>query len=630
MDQGIVIPRYRPDLGIGKSFIDYHATDNPAFDGIASTSIAKMDYIDRPIAQPSHWSRSGKQNVHVRQNFVGRGRAGGYIPPQTDSPECRAGKALDTRRANDTTNSPEELIHVPQHDLTEDEAFPCDELDPPGRLFRSVERQAEERKGQFSFDLVNERLKPLMTITQHCGGNHFSIKGPRYSDPSSPIVNQQVDDYPINLNECAKVADCGISEPIPNKNETNVELYESSGKALSPTKRSARNCRHHSVESTECGQMEDEDDPFLGLEISDEVELRFPEGGERPVKIAHKIRRRSPMNLDGADGELEGSSDDNMKQKRRSPSNLQERTQQAWKSRRQKNSSLRSKRDPQTPRSTNRVSFKGSDTVKYFEPNVDELTDDATEEITIELDDEVADEGTDETATSLDEKSLNSEYTKGLESEVEDMIKDIFFIGNGATSQPGRRKYKHKHEVKKRLRQKDLGMIRIAEDEYRQSEDDDLDSLSRSRNKGRKNDSASKSAGQKPSNQCAQNIKNRKTNDIRSGKQSGKSLSGMAEAESSVWSFVEGSFTAVSSALGLTQEEEAFALKKSKQESSFTESTCPGPILPFETCPLRLTPSHSSTKPAMSDLYVYAQDVVYGPLSKANEVSDQLLGIPFS
>jgi hypothetical protein len=50
------------------------------------------------------------------------------------------------------------------------------------------------------------------------------------------------------------------------------------------------------------------------------------------------------------------------------------------------------------------------------------------------------DEGT--LLTSGDGWSLNLEYTKGLEREVEDMIKDIMFIGSGKSSMPGRRKLK--------------------------------------------------------------------------------------------------------------------------------------------------------------------------------------------
>jgi hypothetical protein len=64
---------------------------------------------------------------------------------------------------------------------------------------------------------------------------------------------------------------------------------------------------------------------------------------------------------------------------------------------------------------------------------------------------ETTEEGEKEELMSYDNRSLNSEYTKSLESEVEDMIKDIFFIGTQGTSRPGRRKYRYKPEVKRKI-----------------------------------------------------------------------------------------------------------------------------------------------------------------------------------
>jgi len=123
---------------------------------------------------------------------------------------------------------------------------------------------------------------------------------------------------------------------------------------------------------------------------------------------------------------------------------LQARTKKAWKSRQRKNSNFRSAkkageisnkniasiRSPSHNKGTNNVSFGPSNTIHRFETK---------------------EEGEKEELMSYDNRSLNSEYTKSLESEVEDMIKDIFFIGTQGTSRPGRRKYRYKPEVKRKI-----------------------------------------------------------------------------------------------------------------------------------------------------------------------------------
>jgi hypothetical protein len=115
---------------------------------------------------------------------------------------------------------------------------------------------------------------------------------------------------------------------------------------------------------------------------------------------------------------------------------LQERAHQAWKSRQRKNTTIRSKYDSKSPPDeASKVSFGASDTIHHFDPGFLNRNQCKHE---------------DEEDVSLD-RSLNSEYTKTLESEVEDMIKDILFIGNPQKSKPGRRKYRYKPEVERKL-----------------------------------------------------------------------------------------------------------------------------------------------------------------------------------
>lgn len=52
------------------------------------------------------------------------------------------------------------------------------------------------------------------------------------------------------------------------------------------------------------------------------------------------------------------------------------------------------------------------------------------------------DESTNDDGTNITADNDNSEYTKSMESEVEDLIKDLFFIGEGTVTNPGRRKVK--------------------------------------------------------------------------------------------------------------------------------------------------------------------------------------------
>ena len=185
------------------------------------------------------------------------------------------------------------------------------------------------------------------------------------------------------------------------------------------------------------------------------------------VKVTHKMRRRkdrtraspslkvqqqlgAPHHLDDEDetvGDNTSLEDDAVHPaiKRPSPATLQERAAEAWKVRRAaRTSSLRAKDKPGGANKSSNVSFVESDTVHHFEPTVESLSENDTANYVDE----------DETTLDMDGRSLNSEYTKTLESEVEDMIKDILFIGNGKSSIPGRRKLRDKPEIKRRLRQK--------------------------------------------------------------------------------------------------------------------------------------------------------------------------------
>jgi len=164
------------------------------------------------------------------------------------------------------------------------------------------------------------------------------------------------------------------------------------------------------------------------------------------VKATQRVRRRNRQrrkqqqrqNILSDTITDDDTSTENCGMNRVHPISLQERAHQAWKSRQNKNSSLRSSKQDsnnnvtsnQPQKGANNVSFGPSNIIHRFEP--DQLHDEKAE------------------LMSLD-RSLNSEYTKTLESEVEDMIKDIFFIGTQDKSKPGRRKYRYKPGVKRKI-----------------------------------------------------------------------------------------------------------------------------------------------------------------------------------
>ena len=204
------------------------------------------------------------------------------------------------------------------------------------------------------------------------------------------------------------------------------------------------------------------------------------------------------------------------------------------------------------------------------------------------------------------------------------MIKDIFFIGNPATSQPGRRKYKYKHEVKKRLREKGAGS---SKPNVSDPNDPSVErTIARSKNIDEDDDKDKKKVGNVMSKQHSQ--KGSKPN--RSETEGSKVLPEMSEAEAALWSFVEGGVTAVSSALGLNGEETATPSKQSKQEPFLLGNNCSGPLLPFEPCPGRNSTAKESIGADLFDFYDFPQDVVYSPLTGTNFVSLLVLDLSLS
>jgi hypothetical protein len=180
-----------------------------------------------------------------------------------------------------------------------------------------------------------------------------------------------------------------------------------------------------------------------------------------PKEVPHRVRRRNRQRreekilsetnaADDDDDDDCDTSTGNYGMAAISPTTLQERAHQAWKSRQtKKNSTTSTSLRPPPPNqdisnisnvSTNVTSIrssKGANIVSFGQTNTIHRFESEQQDDTAEV-------------MSLD-RSLNSEYTKTIESEVEDMIKDIFLIGTPDKNKPGRRKYRYKPEVKRKI-----------------------------------------------------------------------------------------------------------------------------------------------------------------------------------
>ena len=247
---------------------------------------------------------------------------------------------------------------------------------------------------------------------------------------------------------------------------------------------------------------------FPGEEVDEVSEndslFEFEEGMRRKAKEAGKVtkkwrsRRRSKHEDDEDDTSLEqdyGAVSPN--------SRLQERTQAAWK---RKSAAKRSTTpDFSESKDTQSVSFGKDHTVHTFEPDL---------EATVET-------------KSISQRSLNSEYTKSAESEVEDVIKDILLIGPGESTKPGRRKIKYCSSNQPRLR--DSAHEIDEEDTFDPSivADDSPRKAASRRERGRSTTRRLKSM---------QVIDEKKEED---------------DPLLGVWNYMEGGFNAVSTALGL-------------------------------------------------------------------------------
>jgi len=202
--------------------------------------------------------------------------------------------------------------------------------------------------------------------------------------------------------------------------------------------------------------------PTADISYSEFGVARSPEGDDDSLFVFEKQRAKS-RSRKGRNRRsrhvLDEDTDTSQEQElgSRSP-NLQERAQAAWKLKRRSNLRAASENapppqttntatitKPTTTPATHMVSFDAKDTIHHYQPDAD------TE------------------VTTLEGRSLDSEYTKSMESEVEDAFKDFLLIGNAKTNKPGRRKVKDNPRIQQQLHND------LSDEEETTLEDDDDD-----------------------------------------------------------------------------------------------------------------------------------------------------------
>jgi hypothetical protein len=426
------------------------------------------------------------------------------------------------------------------------------------------------------------------------------------------------------------------------------------GTVMPPSSGGVHCSTYDDVDSIFDSVLEQEDERVIQLGGDDE-----PDNLYKNVRVTHKVRRKTrqrrkllhvqqqhPHQKATHDGD-DDTSTENYGAGPVYATSLQERAHQAWKSRQQKKiSSFRTKQDGGTKSKGTNVSFGAPNTVHHFQPEPP---------IPRAYDDE-------EDLTSLD-RSLNSEYTKTLESEVEDMIKDILFIGNSKISRPGRRKIRHKPDIRRRIKQRsvpnttvgkgDLGTLfenRIDSGDEDESDQPPVyeprwvmkkDSRERKTNKSDpSNDSTYSTESTRSRSQSLSMGDDRSTASSRASSVDTNTVATFqSERDTSdplnvVMGFVEGGLTAMSSAIGFAMgDDESRAYESRGRQQDRARGTSTGPVQSsmdglniFDTCTGRQHGINTIDNTAISDVMgMLAQDLWFGPsLGKSRSGSGQL------
>ena len=400
-------------------------------------------------------SKKGPIPLHYRTNF---GKKMGYVPPDTSRVPPRSSRPRGAPNYEDVP------FDQARDRLSTTTRVSQTIREPIGRVHPTQAAAAKQCTTQPMARVVSDRSKPF-DETDH------SSQGTDTEDSAYiPLPTKKAEtDW----------------EASPDRDDRSQRLYhsdlESASRFRIPPLRvadpSARPCDLSRDVSMEMN-MNTPERPSIafsefGVEQDDDSLFDF-EKEERSKPRSRKWRnnRRRHAPRDDATDDTDTSQEHEYGD--RSPT-LQERAQAAWKLKRKSHLRAASADAPPPPITTTNnnhttsppmVSFDARDTIHHYQPDAD------TAEVTT-LEGRSSVDG----PVSLEGRSLESEYTKSMESEVEDALKDIFLIGNPKTSQPGRRKVKDNPRIQQQLRTttEDLSYEEetTLEDETLEGDDDD-------------------------------------------------------------------------------------------------------------------------------------------------------------
>jgi len=198
------------------------------------------------------------------------------------------------------------------------------------------------------------------------------------------------------------------------------------------------------------------------------------------------------------------------------------------------------------------------------------------------------------------------------------------FIGNPNTSRPGRRKYKYKHEVKKRLRDIDeMGTTTTDRHEEQQSEprDDELDEDLTNASSNRDGKTSTPQTSHSSESSARKKGVSKQTKNTRQNQTSSKStrnsndLDGLSEAEATLWNLVEGGMAALGGLLpGISPD----PTSRGRGDYQAGDDFCAEPMLSFVDCSStgRAVPVGGRKRTGnMADVIERSQNMVYAQLA---------------
>ena len=395
--------QYQHHLKPGRSSSYYRDSSPPDAESTTSVSSVDMD------TTPDDERRARASYVHSRTNFTR-----GYVPPTTTNPDNGlAGPPKILRTKGRWEEDDESMPFDQRGDLADD--APDDEaaaVSPKRTLGKSYD---DGRVGASPRRAESPRYQYLTPDTEIKTGS-ASFTHPTTESPPSQ------DDSSISNTEALRKYH-GQREELDSHSAEAYDDREDDGRA-------------------------DDDVPLreqLRPNSADDDDSLFDFEEQRHAARMTSLRRagssRARSSRDEPSDDDSSLRNDYGPVRGTSPTNLQERAQEAWKTRAkaQKSGVATKKTDPA-------VSFGKGDTVHEFEvvPAYDEQT----------------------VETAGTNRSNVSTYSKSMESEYEDVVRDLFFIGSDSKTRPGRRKVKDQRAKRWLLGMRDDSTQNTQEDSY--------------------------------------------------------------------------------------------------------------------------------------------------------------------